>query len=657
MISQKSVQEILESTRIEEVIGDFITLKRRGVNLIGLCPFHGEKSPSFSVNPTRNIFKCFGCGEGGDSVGFLMKHENLTYPDALRYIARKYNIRLEETEQSPEFFAEKQLEESLHIVNERALKFFQTQLFETDNGKSIGLAYFKQRGFREETIKKFGLGFASESRDALTKTLNTEGYSIDLLRKLGLTSKQYDLDFFRNRVMFTIFGQGGKPIAFAGRIMSSDKTQPKYINSPETEVYSKTKTLYGLFQARKAIQQADECLLVEGYTDVISLHQAGVENVVASSGTSLTTEQIRLIKRYTPNIKILYDGDAAGIKAALRGLDMVLEEDMNVRVVLLPQGEDPDSFVQNLGTTAFQAFMKAESADFIFFKTKLLIEDAAGDPVKKSKLVKDIVGSISKIPDPVKRQLYIRECAQLLRVEEAILIGETTKLVRKNLEDKKKGFAAPPSSDIGSEIAQPSGNQEVSEESFADKKAQPTLGGDEFQEKDIARILVSSGGEWYDEEQKMLVAQYVMNNISDVLQYFDNPLYKRIIAETASVLERGVLFNANLFLQHESKDIRDFATTALSTPYEYSGNWEQKLNRPLETQKMPDLNFTKDSLSALKRFKLRKIMKLCEHNAELIRQAGDNSDTQSLMKHLKIQQKLNEMRNSLAAELNTVIFR
>ena len=332
MITQKTVQEILSVVRIEDIVGDFVTLKRKGANMGGLCPFHNEKTPSFNVNPVRNIFKCFGCGEGGDAVSFLMKHENISYPESLRYIAKKYNIAVEETEVSKEVIQEKQLADALFIINERALKFYQEQLFETDKGKSIGLQYFKQRGFREETIRKWGLGFAPEYRDALTKTLVGEGYSIENLRKVGLTSS-FDNDFFRGRVMFAIQGLAGKPIAFAGRIMQADAKAPKYINSPETEIYFKSKILYGLYHARKAVQQKDECILCEGYTDVISLHQAGIENVVASSGTSLTTEQIRLIKRFTPNIKILYDGDAAGIKAAVRGLDMVLEEDMNVKIV------------------------------------------------------------------------------------------------------------------------------------------------------------------------------------------------------------------------------------------------------------------------------------------------------------------------------------
>ena len=655
MITQRSVQEITDAARIEEVVSDFITLKRRGSNFSGLCPFHNEKTPSFSVNPVRNIFKCFGCGKGGDPITFVMEHESISYPEALRYIAKKYNIGIEEKELSKEVIEERQLTDALYLVNDRALKFFQEQLFTTDTGKSIGLAYFKERGFREETILKFGLGFSQETRDLLTKTLTTEGYALENLRRLGLTSKQYEQDFFRNRVMFTIHGLAGKPIAFAGRIMGKEPNQPKYINSPETEIYVKSRVLYGMFHAKKAVQLADECILVEGYTDVISLHQAGIENVVASSGTALTVEQIRMIKRFTPNIKIIYDGDAAGVKAALRGLEMVLEEDMNVRIALLPNSEDPDSYVQKVGTTAFREFIDKNAKDFIFFKTQLLVEEAAGDPIKKAKLIKDIVTTIAKIPDLVKRQLYIRECAGLMRVEEAILVGETGKIVRKALEDKKKGMAAPPPS-VFEDMGQPTDNQQVIEETFGEKKS-PTLGSDEFQEKDIARILIASGGEIYDAEQNVTVAAFVISNIEEVMHDFDNKLYQKVVQESLMVIQGSRPLSAQFFLSHSVKEIRELASSLLANPFDYSDNWENKLGRPLETQKAPELNFTLDSQYALKRFKLRKIMRLCEQNKDIIKKANDSNDMASMMKHLKIQQKLLETRNVLAKELNTVILK
>ena len=653
----------MDAARIEDVVGDFMTLKRRGANLTGLCPFHNEKSPSFNVNPVRNIFKCFGCGKGGDPITFVMEHESIGYPEALRYIAKKYSIAIEETEVSKEYIEEKLLNDALYLVNERALKFYQDQLFETDKGKSIGLAYFKERGFREETIRKFGLGFSPESRDLLTKTLCTEGYAIENLRRLGLTNKQFDQDFFRQRVMFSIHGMTGKPIAFAGRIMQKDVNAPKYINSPETDIYVKSKVLYGMFFARKAIQAEDECILVEGYTDVISLHQSGIENVVASSGTSLTTDQIRMIKRYTPNIKILYDGDSAGVKAALRGLDMVLEEDMNVRIVLLPDKEDPDSYVQRVGATAFKEFLNKEAKDFIFFKTQLLIEEAAGDPIKKAKLIKDIVGSIAKIPDPVKRQLYVRECAALMRVDEAILIGETGKIVRKGLEDKKKGFAAPSSSsaNVGAppdEIGMPMDNQQSLEEAYGERKTTASNSGDDSQEKDIVRLLIASGTEIFDKEHNVTVAAFIISNIEDVLNEFDNKMYQKIVLESHAALQKGGNpLSIQHFMSHPMKEIQEFAASVLSSPYDYSDNWEIKWGRKLETQELPDLNFLLDSHNALKRFKLKKVMRLCEHNQDLIKKASENRDDSTMMKHLKIHQKLIEMRNNLAKELNTVILK
>ncbi|MBL7805152.1 MAG: DNA primase, partial [Saprospiraceae bacterium] len=401
MITAKTVREILDAVRIEEVIEDFVSLRRRGVNLIGLCPFHHEKTPSFNVNPTRNIFKCFGCGKAGDAVTFLREHEQFSYPEALRWLAKKYNIEIEEVELTPEQRAADQMAESLYIVNDFALKHFQEQLFDTDEGKSVALQYFRQRGLREETIRTFGLGYAPDLRDLLLQRARATGHSVELLKKTGLSSADGARDFFRGRVMFAIHNLSGKVAAFAGRTMSNDKTVPKYINSPETEIYVKNKTLYGAYQAKKAIRQQDECILVEGYMDVISLYQAGIENVVASSGTSLTEGQLNLIRRNTNNLKILYDGDPAGIKAALRGLDLALEQDLNVRIVLLPEGEDPDSYVQKVGSEAFLEYVAREAKDFILFKTRLLLEDTKGDPIKKSSLVKDIVASIARIPDPI----------------------------------------------------------------------------------------------------------------------------------------------------------------------------------------------------------------------------------------------------------------
>lgn len=657
MIPQKTVQEILETAKIEEVIQDFVNLRRRGVNMIGLCPFHNEKTPSFTVSPAKNIFKCFGCGKAGDPAKFIMEHEHLPYPDALRYLARKYRIEVEEVKLTPEAVAQQQAEESLYILNDFARQYYQDQLFETDMGKSVGLSYFKGRGYREETIRKFGLGFAPNEHDAFVKKATQTGYKLDFLKRLGLAS-QYDRDFFRNRVMFTIHNLSGKPIAFAGRIMEKDAKAPKYINSPETEIYVKNKNLYGAFFAKTAIRKADECILVEGYTDVISLHQAGIENVVASSGTSLTDGQITLIKRFTPNIKILYDGDPAGVKAALRGLDMVLEHDMNVRVVLLPDGDDPDSYLQKVGASAFQEFIDKESKDFILFKTNLLLAETKGDPVKKAGLVRDIVDSISRVPDPFKRSFYVKECARVMELEEEVLVSETNKAVRQILQkrdfDKRKKpevriNIVPEDGEFPSE-APPDEN-----ETFNFVAPKPRTAGHEFQERDIARILVEAGEKIYDEEENLTVAEFVLGNIEEVLDDFDNPDYLRIAREAMQLLLDKTPVTTQHFIGHKDQKISELAVDLLHSPWEYSPGWETH-EMYLRSQKKPEENFSKDSVSALLQFKFRKVVRLCEKN-QLHMKALASDDSSQLMRLMKVQMKLNEMRNEIMKQLGMVVLK
>ncbi len=651
------MQEILETAKIEDVIQDFVNLRRRGVNMIGLCPFHHEKTPSFTVSPAKNIFKCFGCGKAGDPAKFIMEHEHLTYPDALRYLARKYRIEVEEVQLTPEAVAQQQAEESLYIVNEYARQFYQDQLFETDMGKSVGLSYFKGRGFREDTIRKFGLGYAPNEQDAFVRKATQTGYKLDFLKKLGLAS-QYDKDFFRNRVMFTIHNLSGKPIAFAGRIMEKDAKAPKYINSPETEIYVKNKNLYGAFFAKTAIRKADECILVEGYTDVISLHQAGIENVVASSGTSLTDGQIALIKRFTPNIKILYDGDPAGVKAALRGLDMVLEQDMNVRVVLIPNGHDPDSYLQLVGASAFQEFIDKEAKDFILFKTNLLLAETKGDPVKKAGLVRDIVDSISRVPDPFKRSFYVKECARVMELEEEVLVSETNKAVRQILQ--KRDFDKRKKQDVQVNIV-PEGDGEFPSEAppeFSQPASPPSrqrTAGHEFQERDIARILVEAGDKIYDEKENLSVAEFVLGNIEEVLEDFDNQDYLRIAKEAMQLVLDKIPVTTQYFIGHKDQVISGLAVDLLHSPFEYSPGWAER-ELYLTTQKMPEHNFNKDSLSALLQFKLRKIIRLCEKNQQQLK-AVPNDDTTQLMRLMKVQMKLVEMRNDLMKQVGMVVLK
>jgi DNA primase len=696
LIAQKTVQEIIETAKVEDVIQDYVSLKRRGVNMIGLCPFHNEKTPSFTVSPAKNIYKCFGCGKGGNPVQFLMEHEQFTFPEALRHLAGKYGIEIEEKELTPEERLRQQEADSLFLVNQYAKEHYEKQLFETDLGKSIGLSYFKERGFREETIKKFGLGYAPDGKDKFTLTAVNANYNIDLLKRLGLTS-QYGSDFFRNRVMFSIHNLSGKVVALAGRIMAQDVKAPKYINSPETEIYHKSKVLYGAYFAKTAIRKQDECILVEGYTDVISLHQAGIENVVASSGTSLTVDQIQLIKRYTPNVKILFDGDNAGIKAALRGVDMLLEQDLNVRVVILPEGEDPDSYLQKAGTTEFLEYINGEEAkDFILFKADLLLKEAGTDPVKRSGLIKEIVQSIAKVPDPIKRSLFVKECSRLFDVEEDLLVNETNKTVVGQMKRRKqerelatrrtqrlaKRNASPPAAggDFPSEEpnfpnAEPGFMPDDS--SFPDTEGfNPDQGsfpgdefpvktpekqikssapvGHEFQEKDIIRLLVSSGGEVFDKEENITVAEYLIQNIEDVIDDFDNRLYKEIALECQKLINAGEKLSSQYFINHEDPKIQVAAVNLISSPYEFSENWGERFEIFLN-QKTPDENFKEESERVLMHFRLRKITRICEKNRKKIKELSEEGKHEDSIKYLRVQVKLDKIRIELAKDLGIVV--
>lgn len=709
MITQKTIAEVFEAAKIEEVVGDFVNLRRRGVNMIGLCPFHNEKTPSFTVSPNKGIYKCFGCGKGGNSVNFVMEHEQFAYPDAIRYLAKKYGVKIEEKELTPEQDLERQRRDSLFIINDFAVNYYQNNLLNSDIGKSVGLAYFKQRGFREDTIKKFQLGFALDKKDHLTLAMVNKGYNVELLKKVGLTSK-YGSDFFRNRVQFPIHNLSGKVIGFGGRILINDKKQPKYLNSPETEIYNKSRVLYGIYFAKKAIRQEDNCFLVEGYTDVISLNQAGIENVVSSSGTSLTVGQIQLIKRNTQNITILYDGDAAGIKAALRGLELVLEQDMNVKVVLLPKGEDPDSFVQSVGTVKFKEYIEEKATDFILFKTNLLLEETANDPIKRASLIKDIVGSIARIPDPIKRSVYVRECSILMDINEQILVDEANKSVRSLLNNKQKerdneerrkeretqrqqqkkannkptqwqeddGFAGlNPPADFGDDSPPfDMGFDPDFDDSFSDfedslpknvslpKKESPKRKrtyNDEFQEKDIVRILMLFGSMNFQIEQKGTVeewnvATYVLSNMEEVIEEFAHPLYRRIVYMIYEDLSAEKVLTLQEFVRHEDKEIQRLAIDLSTSPHEYSENWIQKFDKPMATQLMPDENFKTDAMTGVNLFKLKKIQRLYEKNQRLLKDIPKN-DFDSVMRLLKVQQRLMDIRKELAELTGTVVLR
>ncbi len=659
MITERSVQNIIENSRIEDVVNDYVNLKKRGANLTGLCPFHNEKTPSFYVSPAKGIYKCFGCGKGGNSVQFIMEHESFNFPEALRHLAAKFNIEIEETETSDEHKKLKQHHDSLYLVNQFAEEYFQKTLLETDEGKSVGLSYFKSRSYLEDTIKKFGLGYTSSEPAGLTNSAKEAGYNLDLLKQVRLTN-QYDKDFFRERVMFTIHNLSGKPIAFAGRTLRTDKKTAKYVNSPETELYIKSKILYGIYHAKKAIRNLDECILVEGYTDVISLSQAGVENVVASSGTALTEDQIRLVKRFTSNIKLLYDGDAAGIKAASRGLNLALSQDLNVTVVPLPEGEDPDSLVQKLGSTEFMAFLDEKGEDFILFKTKKLIEDSKNDPIRKSNSITDIVNTIAKIPDPIKRSVYIKECSRLLEIDETVLMETANKALKKHISEKwveqkrdiaRKERESKQSSSDPDEPPPMMDNGEYPEPLPAPAVSEKIQSG-YYKERDILKLLLNYGDKKIpeSEDEDLTLGQVLITNLEDVIDHFKNPTYRKMIDMAREKINSGDAANANFFINHSDKEIRSMAVTLCSEEFEYSHNWWEMHAITLRTQPEPDENFFEEGMQALKYFKLGKIKDMMAENKEKMKK--EDADVILL---IKTHQRLLEMRNELAKDLRIVL--
>jgi len=645
LISQRTIQEVFNTAKVEDIISDFVNLRRRGVNLIGNCPFHDEKTPSFTVSPSKNIYKCFGCGRGGDSVRFIMEHEHISFPEAIRFIANKYKIEIEETEDSEAEKEKKEVTDSLYLINDFARDYYMDTLFNRNEGRNIGLSYFKERGFREATINKFQLGYATDERDEFTRKAVEKKYNIDFLRTLGLTTKS-DADFFRARVMFTIHNVSGKVIAFAGRTLSADKKQPKYINSPESDIYNKRNILYGIYFAKEAIRKNDECILVEGYTDVISLHQGGIENVVASSGTSLTHEQVRLIKRFTSNIKILYDGDAAGINAALRGLDMVLEADMNVKLVLLPDGHDPDSFLVERGSEGFHQFIKDQEEDFIYFKTKILLKETAGDPIKKSIAIKDVISSIAKIPDTLKRSIYIQQCSELLDMREALLVSEVNKIIRANIKAKKIGIPNQPDPDKNED-------EWLKQKTVLSTIPPELVINDAWQEKAVATILINYGHEMYDVEQNITVAQYIISNTSEILQYFDTEIPKKIIELVQDLLSKCSIPDHQWYTQNEDESIRNFAIDALTTIYVYA-DWDSR-SMPLQNQKMPDENYIHDASNAILRLQLKKSKRLIAQIEDYLNNASDEvKSSEEYSINMKTYIYLIGQRNQIAEKLGTV---
>ncbi len=646
MIKKETVERILETARIEEVVGDFVHLKKRGTSLIGLCPFHGEKTPSFYVSPAKGIYKCFGCGEGGDSLQFVISHEKYSYPEALRYLAGKYSIEVEETEVTEEYKAEVDRRESLYIVSAFAGKYFKEQLWETDEGRSIGLSYFKERGFREDILKKFEIGYSPEDWTALYDAALAEGHKSEFLEETGLVIKNDKgriYDRFRTRVIFPIHNFTGRIIGFGGRTLKKDKSIPKYVNSPESDIYHKSNVLYGLYQAKKAIRDRDNCFLVEGYADVLAVHQAGVENVVASSGTSLTTEQIRLIARFTKNVTILYDGDAAGIKASLRGLDMILEEGLDVKVVLFPDGHDPDSYIQQYGASEFKTHVEKKTKDFIFYKTEILLQDAANDPIKKAGVIRDVVESIAKIPDAIKASVFLRACSGLLQMDEQILIAELNKIRLTKAKKESNSVPSPSPFEPPPEFYQDGPPPDL----FDDAKNQTPQ--DYPQEKEMIRILLSYGDKLvnWDGMTDAYIGPYIVTNLSDVT--FNHQVFNTILNYYKAELEKGKLPAEKDFIQHADKEISLTAITLLTSPYMLSENWYNMHN--IDVKGETD-NLKGVVMGAIFHLKKKKVFALI---AEKQRQMQVEKDENNLMILMKEYLELKAVEKYISNYLGTVI--
>lgn len=646
MIRPETIEKVLETARIEEVIGDFLTLKKRGSNFIGNCPFHNEKTPSFSVSASKGIFKCFGCGKSGNVFGFVMEHEHLTYPDAVKFVAAKYKIEIEEQIPTEEESAAIDARESLFAVTSFATKWFEEQLWNTDEGRAIGLSYFNDREFRPETIKKFNLGFSPDRRDAFSKHAINNGYKLEFLESSGLSVVREDryFDRFKGRVIFPIHNVSGRIVGFGARILTSDKTIAKYLNSPESEIYHKSRILYGLYQSRKAIGDADNCLLVEGYTDVISLHQAGIQNVVASSGTSLTTEQIRLIKRFTLNITILYDGDPAGIKASFRGIDMILSEGMNVRILLFPDNDDPDSFARKHHPDEVVSFIKQNSRDFISFKTTLLLEDAKGDPIKRAGLIREILTSIALVPDTIIRTEYIRECSVLMDFDEAVLFRELSKLLKQKLAKIDQREEEQPEAIDSLTIPEKS---KIDNQPIVDRLAE--------HEKNIIRILILYGNllvqsdyEIDDNNNPIRIpaAKEIINDLTSEDYVFKVSLYQNIYTLIKNALEEGnLILSESHFVNHQDPEINSLAAEFVGTFYEISPLWESE--KGIYTSREYD-DPNKLVHPSLLKLRLRKFQEGRDDHLKQLEEEKDNVNQEIILNQLsKYTQAIDELKQML----------
>lgn len=648
MITPQTIEQIKNRLDIIDVVGEFVKLKKRGTNYIGNCPFHNEKSPSFTVSPAKELYKCFGCGKSGNTITFVMEHEKLTYVDALRWLAGRYNIEIEETQVSEAQKLQFAVADSLYVINSFATKFFDTQLFDTQDGQAIAMSYLKERGFREEIIKKFQIGYNPQSRDTLAKALIANQFNKELLPKTGLVTVRNEtelVDNYRGRIIFPIHGNTGKIIGFGARVIGKAEKAPKYINTPENDIYVKSKILYGSYFARVAIDKADECLLVEGYTDVVSLHQAGIENVVASGGTSLTIDQLRLVKKYTNNLTIIYDGDSAGVKAALRGLDMALEEGLNVKLVLIPDNEDPDSYVNKVGATGFKDFIAANKKDFILFQLEVMLKDAGNDVNKKSDLVNQIADTISKInraEDFTKQQEYIKQCSAILKIDEGGLTTLVNKYKRdKVTKDEKKQLPKqqqPSFDDINAEfVEQP--EDVLNDNSYL-------LNVDEKHERNVLRILLDFGLNSFDENQR--VADYVFKEMEGF--HFDNPQLELMLEMYRLQYRDGLEPSTKTFLYSEDETIRNLTIAITIFPYELNAGWDNLIDGKKITGQD---NSHQDVIMSLNYYKLRKIKKMFDQNQYDMERA----DMDGQMQLIKIHKHLKDLEQQITKQLGTVILR
>ena len=637
MITRETIDEVKNRIDIVDVVGDFVSLKRSGQNYKALSPFTNEKTASFYVVPAKGIFKDFSSGKGGDSITFVMEHEGMSYLEAIRYLAKKYGVEVkEEVGRREEDIASQSERDSLYIIMNFARDHYKELLIKNEEGKSIGLSYFRERGFNDRTIEKFELGYSLNEWDNLAKTATAKGYSEEMLEKAGLLIKKEEgrkYDRFRGRVIFPVHNLSGKVIAFGARILTKEKDQPKYINSPETEIYHKSNVLYGMFQGKNAIRKEAFCYLVEGYTDVISLHQADVENVVASSGTALTEEQIKLMRRFTENVTVLYDGDAAGIKAALRGIDLVLKGGLNVRIVLLPDGEDPDSFSRKKGSTEFKKFLLEHTQDFISFKIDLYSKEAGHDPIKKAEAIREIVSSIGVIPDPIKRSVYIQETSQLLKISEAVLFTELNKLLiaerNKKTQERMRDEAKEPLETI-TEFPQASKTDSISMV--------------QMQERETIRLLLNYAESQY-EEQRLI--DFVLTELEDV--EFTNPVFKEIYRMFREGAERNEVVDTLYFMEHGSSPVKNTVADLTTHRYETSKHWSDKYHIYFSHEKeiIHDVAYTN-----ILRLKFRLIQRMMEENLGQMKRAGNESD---LEKYFTIHEQLKGAEKEIAGILGIVI--